>query len=248
MNNDTYSFNTVHIFIIIYQVLTDKLEGDEYITLHMIWPTVFKISDLLKQNDDDFISEIEDTNSIVSDMKHIGVTYFSKNAKDIEPTMEHKFMTFLTPTMKKLKFIDSRSRFQLHCEIEDHIKNHFEDNGATQIMPNVSSTEEVEQTDQNSNIFEDYVSFDVDSTNDSEVEQYLQHPVLQEVDATAWWITNKLKYPNLYKMFKALSCIPATSASSERDFSVAGNIITDKRSMLLPENVNDLIVARNILS
>jgi hypothetical protein len=35
--------------------------------------------------------------------------------------------------------------------------------------------------------------------------------------------------------------VPATSAAVEREFSLAGNIITKKRSRLSPETVNDII-------
>lgn len=60
-----------------------------------------------------------------------------------------------------------------------------------------------------------------------------------------WWIKRRLIYPNLFKLFVQVSCIPASSASSERDFSLAGNIITEKRSSIQSQNVNDIIVARN---
>lgn len=35
-------------------------------------------------------------------------------------------------------------------------------------------------------------------------------------------------YPYLFKLFFKVSCVPATTASSERNFSTSGNIITDK--------------------
>lgn len=98
-------------------------------------------------------------------------------------------------------------------------------------------------------IFENFFSFDnsSDVVPVNEVEAYFKHPITQDVDAISWWCDNATSYPNLFKLFKELSCVPATSASSERDFSVAGSILTDMRSVLLPENVNNLIIARNFL-
>jgi hypothetical protein len=45
----------------------------------------------------------------------------------------------------------------------------------------------------------------------------------------------------LAKLAKMYLGIPATSASSKPVFSTAGNIVTSKRSCLLPENVNLLV-------
>jgi hypothetical protein len=56
-----------------------------------------------------------------------------------------------------------------------------------------------------------------------------------------WWKTHENKYARLEKLAKMYLGIPATSASSKRVFSTAGNIVTSKRSCLLPENINLLV-------
>jgi len=47
-------------------------------------------------------------------------------------------------------------------------------------------------------------------------------------------------FPRLSLIARKILAIPATNASSERTFSYTGNIISAKRSSLLPDNVNDL--------
>ena len=60
-----------------------------------------------------------------------------------------------------------------------------------------------------------------------------------------WWKTRQLMFPKLAKVARAVLCIPATSSSSERNFSRAGLIVTDKRSRIAPEVVNNLLVIHN---
>ena len=56
-----------------------------------------------------------------------------------------------------------------------------------------------------------------------------------------WWQKNEFKYPNVAKLARAVLCIPATSAPSERVFSTAGRTISAERSRMLPDNAADLI-------
>lgn len=79
------------------------------------------------------------------------------------------------------------------------------------------------------------------------MDDYINYRIRAEVNPNDWWQEHSDRFPRLFKLFKKLSTIPATSASSERDFSHAGNIITDKRSMLLPKSVDDLIMAKSVL-
>ncbi|CAI6377512.1 unnamed protein product [Macrosiphum euphorbiae] len=71
---------------------------------------------------------------------------------------------------------------------------------------------------------------------------YLAEPQLRfDLDPFEWWNTRTIKYPIISECAKKYLTIPATSVNSERCFSTAGNIVTPKRSCLLPENVNTLV-------
>lgn len=97
----------------------------------------------------------------------------------------------------------------------------------------------------NDNFLESFMSFDDgDITPSSEITRYIHQPIACGVDVEKWWFDHSTIFPKLFKLFLKLSCVPATTASSERTFSTGGNIITDKRSLILPDNVNNLIVAR----
>jgi hypothetical protein len=62
-----------------------------------------------------------------------------------------------------------------------------------------------------------------------------------DFDPFEWWKTREHKYPAIAKLALKYLTIPVTSVSSERCFSIAGSIVTSKRSCLLSKNVNMLI-------
>ncbi|KAM7307367.1 E3 SUMO-protein ligase ZBED1-like [Ixodes scapularis] len=76
----------------------------------------------------------------------------------------------------------------------------------------------------------------------AQFEAYLSEPQLgHNLDALKWWRDHESKFPAVAQLAMKYMCIPASSASSERVFSTAGNIVTAKRSCLLPENVSSLV-------
>jgi len=56
-----------------------------------------------------------------------------------------------------------------------------------------------------------------------------------------WWKQRAIQFPILSRLACIILCIPATSAPSERVFSVAGLTIAKDRASLLPENCNNLV-------
>ena len=62
----------------------------------------------------------------------------------------------------------------------------------------------------------------------------------ENIQVFDWWKIHKKNFPHLFKVFQKYIHIPATSVPSERMFSLAGNIITEKRTRLLPRNMNIL--------
>lgn len=63
----------------------------------------------------------------------------------------------------------------------------------------------------------------------------------------AWWYAHKDHFPNVFRLFLNTVCTPAASTTAERSFSTTGTIISEKRSRLLPEVVNDIMLLRNAL-
>lgn len=84
--------------------------------------------------------------------------------------------------------------------------------------------------------------------NEIMVYENLTVPLSDEFDVLSWWEVNKLQFPLLGNLSKRIFAILASSAPSERAFSGARNLITEKRSQLSPHIVNDLMVVNRNLS
>ena len=70
----------------------------------------------------------------------------------------------------------------------------------------------------------------------NEVEEYLKEDKIPFNHCPFnWWLNKKNKYPILAKMARIYLAIPATSTSSERLFSDAGNLLSAKRSRINSE-------------
>jgi hypothetical protein len=77
---------------------------------------------------------------------------------------------------------------------------------------------------------------------DTELSQYLSEPLLpRKEDPLVWWRQNVSRFPCLGIVARAYLGAPPTSVPSERLFSVAGGVLSERRSSLLPENASRLI-------
>lgn len=75
-----------------------------------------------------------------------------------------------------------------------------------------------------------------------EVNRYLDERVIRmKEDPLQWWYLNKNIYPILAKVVKKNFCMVATSVPCERIFSKTGLIITDRRTRLKTQKVQQLI-------
>ncbi|KFY49456.1 hypothetical protein V495_00589 [Pseudogymnoascus sp. VKM F-4514 (FW-929)] len=67
----------------------------------------------------------------------------------------------------------------------------------------------------------------------------------QDTDILKYWQSKQYQYPLIASIAKDYLAIPATSADSERVFSVGGDIITKKRNRLSPSTLRYLLCLRN---
>lgn len=232
--------NSVCKFLVNFKELTDKIEGDKYETLSFVWPTYEQLKVFLQP---DMAAEDEEASSIVEEMKVKGLQYFFSREIDFEPQLTHKTATVLNPLFKTLPTINEPEKREIYKEIKAKLGQ------SVQIEPEQNSTPIT--TQQTVKIHPFFSSFCVIDTEEiqvqpTEFENYLNHRVTSaDIDCTSWWNENRKNYPELFKLFAYISCIPASSASGERIFSRAGNIVTNKRSNILPENVNNIVISSN---
>ena len=80
-----------------------------------------------------------------------------------------------------------------------------------------------------------------------EFQKYLHMEVVPDlhIPALYWWKENHNQFPQLSLLVRLYYSIPATSASSERAFSEAGNILTPLRNSLKPDKVRAIMFLRN---
>ena len=74
----------------------------------------------------------------------------------------------------------------------------------------------------------------------AELESYFLQPTVDEpeLDLLSWWRGRQAELPILQQVVVNVLTTNATSVASERLFSVAGNIVSDKRSCLKPDIVS----------
>ena len=75
----------------------------------------------------------------------------------------------------------------------------------------------------------------------TEFDLFFKEMVVETKDVFSWWNENKFRYPNIFQFVKKYLILPATSVSSERVFSKAGEIILAKRNRLSRKRANELI-------
>ena len=77
---------------------------------------------------------------------------------------------------------------------------------------------------------------------EQELDKYKQlDPLNLSHSPLDWWRENQYNFPHLGRAARHLLCIPATSVTSERVFSTAGDVVSAQRAALSPEHVDMLV-------
>ena len=80
---------------------------------------------------------------------------------------------------------------------------------------------------------------------ETELATYLSESLLpRQEDPFLWWKSNRHRFPIMASVARIYLASPPTSVPSERVFSTAGDIVSDHRSRLLPENAERLILLK----
>ena len=84
-----------------------------------------------------------------------------------------------------------------------------------------------------------------------ELSDYLSLPPITDTEQFSildWWHRHSTQFPTLSKVASFIYSIPASSAPSERSFSLTGFTLNKHRTQLYPETVDDLMFLYSNLS
>jgi len=170
-----------------------------------------------------------------------------KLLKYYDISSEHMTIAVLLDPRQKLSFYtheitddnvlqDTKTKFEKQLrEVYDQYKT-----------DRVADTEPVEEVSSNHPRFK---RRKLDKLSD-EVQTYLYDTATPkwDDDPAAWWRANNQRFPVLAKMARDYLAIPGTSASSERAFSKAGLLITDRRTRLGAASIKACILLQSWLT
>ena len=75
-----------------------------------------------------------------------------------------------------------------------------------------------------------------------EVRRYFEEQNIERSkDPPEWWKNNSVRFLKLHRVAKKYLCIPGSSVPSERLFSAAGQLVSERRNRLKPKNIDTLL-------
>ena len=230
------------------QITTTALCETEIVSCSLIYPVVnglLKNHLLVDENDLPAVKRFREV-----------VTLEIQNRFDVEDAVEEQsvavFASILDPRYHQLKFLSNQIKTKAYSAFREKFASTIatEDCRIVEELSQVTS-QGVSQPPKKKKktALEILIGEDDDERSQSnksslaeEFNDYLRVvPLKSRANVLQWWSHNSAQFPNVVKLAKKYLCVPATSVPAEQVFSVAGEVINNKRSSLKPENVDMLV-------
>lgn len=167
---------------------------------------------------------------------------------------KHIAAAVLHPLYRKLTFATPHTKSIAYLYIRDQLDEILGLNKQLTIVSEPSKKKHKTMEDQFADPDDGTDTHDIDSTSAStvktdELERYLRmniEEIYKQPNPLPFWRDHQNKFPALSLLARRLFSIPVTSAGVERQFSSAGLTVTERRSSLDPETVNNVLLVRSI--
>lgn len=231
-------------FLKIFYTITTNIESEKTTTLHKVWPSFDAIDNHLSYSSED--------SSFVKHMKSAGRLYMIHNSISSLIDIQHKVAVLFHPLMKDLILLDPEQKNEVH----EHVRRLIDQYRILPVENDIENTQS-DSIESAPSFYNRFVNLrseaNIDTMTSDELTSYIDFSVtlsrgenIDDFDVFTWWLAHKLDFPILYKIFLRNATIQSTSCSSERAFSLAGLIITDKRTQLNSNTVDDIVISRNM--
>ena len=230
---------------------TEILSGELYPTIGVVFPilnrflTVLLISDC---NDKDIAKKIKE--KIKQDLINRYQNEEIENVLYISMYLDSRFKSLQMLSEQKKRSVRSAVTVELTSTIlKEREKNQETEQTASQSESTVHSEHPQPKRTKLGKFFDGAFrprageNGSASEVAKTELQRYeLEEPLgLENKQPLLWWKECELLYKYLSLLSKKFLCITATSVPSERLFSSAGNLIAEKRSRLMSDNINKLI-------
>lgn len=224
---------------------TEIMSGEKYPSLGIVLPLLKKILSTLIPKEGDI--------SLVREVKNTVRTDLESRYQNDQVKRMLRIATFLDPRFKTLPFVETSERLEIKMAVVSELTTFIESKEGSKDAPELPDPDvsvPPKKKKKLENFLQDIMGSDGDTTESqpsaiasSEVDRYHTEAPLPLAckNPLTWWKLRATQYVHLSELAKKILCIPATSVPSERVFSVAGNIINEKRSRLKSDNVDKLI-------
>ncbi|KAK0155081.1 Zinc finger BED domain-containing protein 1 [Merluccius polli] len=215
------------------QDFTDALSGENYVTVSIIKPTLSMFrSSLLKPEDED----TELTKQIKEKILHYMTEKYSDPDKDEGSQVPDNIHR---PCQELLSLLPTEPDTAVRVRQEENEVAAAEPGPALKKRRSLSSF--FPKKTPASSLSE------VDRIRAELATYLLISEISEDADPLQWWKKQEENFPRLSKLARKYLSIPATSAPSERLFSVGGGVVTCHRASLKPDAVDRLVfLAKNL--
>ena len=149
--------------------------------------------------------------------------------------MAYKIGTFLCPEFRQLSMLSVEDKLSVH----NYIHGIFSD---AIVKPTSAETTVKEPASKKTKMdFSEWTDLTEKYDIDNEIQRYIHRPLAADENLDA------KEFPLLGSLAKQTFAIPASSASSERNFRAAGQVLSERRTSLLPENVDSILFLHDSL-
>lgn len=225
-----------------FQITCEELQSNSSATLHLCFPYFVKLHQISLSDENEV--------PILTRFKKNVITLLDDKWKP-NITILHKVAMFLYPPIRHLRlpneYITQADKDDIYEKLIELMQEDVP------IDLNTAPTSQIAST--SNSVFSIFMPDDrTDELLTSrdiimkEIEKYKNYELdisSMEINVLEFWNKHKILFPILEKAARKIFCIQASSASSERSFSGAGNLVDDKRSNLNPNIVNDILVIKS---
>lgn len=231
-----------------FKSVTEIMSGEKHVTVSQI----IVLANLLKKKCEVFI--LQESDNIPQSVRNMAMRFLTDLTTRFRNVEDNKLLavsTLLDPRFKTYGFPDDKK------SSVDNAKKYLSNIAAkTTTTTNLELTENIIQnvtpeTPEKPSIWDDFDLKVVDAVKKQnptaaaivEVDKYFDEPLVSRrtTDPILWWYMKRHTYPRLYDVVKKHFCIPATSTPSERIFSKAGHVVTDRRNRLDGQKVRMIL-------